>query len=163
LDRILRVLRQRLPYRTTDAYDVTTAVSELGQNIVDHNTQPHGFLAMQVIDGPDRRHLEIAVADDGAGLATTLRRNPQHPPLTSDGAAIHLAVQRGTSAYADPTRGTGLYHLLALVATQAGAVHIRSGTARVHYPPPPGLAWTRPVPWRPGVHVVLTLPLPGGA
>jgi hypothetical protein len=114
LDQILRVLRQRLPYRTNDACDVTTAVSELCQNIFDHNAQTSGFVAMQVMGCRGHRHLEVGVADYGAGLAATLQRNPQHAPLASDLEAIHLAVQRGTSASADPTRGTGLYHLLAL-------------------------------------------------
>ena len=162
LDQILRVLQQRLPYRPEDACDVTMAVSEVCQNIFDHNAQTCGFVAMQVMGCRGHRHLEVGVADYGAGLAATLRRNPQHAPLTSDLEAIRLAMQRGTSAYADPTRGTGLYHLLALVARQAGAVHIRSGTATVHYHLDQGQVWTGTVPWRPGVHVVLTLPLPAG-
>jgi hypothetical protein len=160
LDQILRVLQQRLPYRTDDACDVTTAVSELCQNIFDHNVQTCGFVAMQVTGRADHRCLEIGVADDGAGLAATLRRNPHHPPLGSDGEAIQLAVQRGASAYADPTRGTGLYHLLELVAKQAGAVQIRSGTATVHYDR--HQRWTGTVPWMAGVHVALTLPTPRG-
>ena len=39
LDRILQILRQRLDYRPDDACDVATAVSELCQNIFDHNAQ----------------------------------------------------------------------------------------------------------------------------
>jgi hypothetical protein len=113
LDKILQVLQQRLPYRTDDACDVT-AVSELCQNIFDHNAQTSGFVAMQVMGCRGHRHLEVGVADYGAGLAATLQRNPQHAPLASDLEAIHLAVQCGTSASADPTWGTGLYHLLAL-------------------------------------------------
>ena len=115
---------------------------------------------MQVAGRPGHRWLEIGVADYGAGLAETLRRNPHHPRLGSDGEAIQLAVQRGTSAYADPTRGTGLYHLLELVAKQAGAVQIRSGTATVHYDR--HQRWTGTVSWMPGVHVALTLPTPRG-
>jgi anti-sigma regulatory factor (Ser/Thr protein kinase) len=159
LDQILGVLRQRLRYRPDDACDVATAVSELCQNIFDHNARACGFVAMQVAGRPGHRRLEIAVADDGAGLAATLRRNPQHLPLASDLEAIHLAVQRGTSASADPTRGNGLYHLLALVARQAGAVQIRSGTATVHYTR--DQRWTGTVPWMAGVHAALTLPTPG--
>jgi anti-sigma regulatory factor (Ser/Thr protein kinase) len=107
LDQILRVLRQRLPYRTNDACDVTTAVSELCQNIFDHNAQTSGFVAMQVMGCRGHRHLEVGVADYGAGLAATLQRNPQHAPLASDLEAIHLAVQCGTSTSADPTWGPG--------------------------------------------------------
>jgi anti-sigma regulatory factor (Ser/Thr protein kinase) len=160
LDRILGILRQRLHYRPADAGDMTTAVSELCQNIFDHNASPDGFLAMAVGGRADRGTLEIAVADDGVGLAATLRRNPHHPPLASDHEAIQLAVQCGTSAYPDPMRGTGLYHLLELVAKQAGAVEIRSGTASVQYRPESRRVWTGAVPWVPGVHVTLTLPTP---
>jgi hypothetical protein len=161
LDRILEILWQRLRYRPDDACDVATAVSEICQNIFDHNAHTAGFVAMQVAGRGGHRSLEIGVADYGAGLAATLRRNPHHPPLGSDGEAIQLAVQRGTSAYADPTRGTGLYHLLELVANQAGAVQIRSGTGTVHYRLDQRQAWTGTVPWVPGVHVALTLPTPG--
>ena len=160
LDRLLSVLRQRLHYRTADACDVTTAVSEVCQNIFDHNVHPDGFLAMAVGGCADRGTLEIAVADDGVGLAATLQRNPHYPALASDHEAIQLAVQCGTSAYPDPTRGTGLYHLLELVAKQAGVVEIRSGTASVWYRPDSQRVWTDAVPWVPGVHVTLTLPTP---
>jgi anti-sigma regulatory factor (Ser/Thr protein kinase) len=162
LERIIEILRQRLHYRPDDACDVATAVSELCQNTFDHNAHAGAFLAMQVASWADPRCLEIAIADDGAGLAATLRRNPHHAPLASDLEAIQVAVQRGTSAYDDPTRGTGLYHLLALIAKQAGVVQIRSGTATVRYQRDQPQAWASAVPWRPGVHVTLTLPTPGG-
>jgi anti-sigma regulatory factor (Ser/Thr protein kinase) len=162
LDRILEILRQRLQYRHDDACDVTTAVSELCQNTFDHNAHAGAFLAMQVAGHGGQRCLEIGVADDGAGLAATLRRNPHHRPLASDRAAIQLAVQRGTSASADPTRGNGLYHLLALITQQAGVVQIRSGMATVRYHRDQPQGWASAVPWLPGVHVTLTLPTPGG-
>jgi anti-sigma regulatory factor (Ser/Thr protein kinase) len=162
LDRILAILRQQLHYRPDDACDVATAVSELCQNTFDHNAHASAFLAMQVAGGAVPRGLEIAIADNGAGLAATLRRNPSHAPLASDLEAIQLAVQRGTSAYEDPTRGTGLYHLLELIAKQAGVVQIRSGTATVRYQRDRPQEWASAVPWRPGVQVTITLPPPGG-
>jgi anti-sigma regulatory factor (Ser/Thr protein kinase) len=162
LDRILEILRQRLHYRPDDACDVAMAISELCQNTFDHNAHAGAFLAMQVAGGADPRHLEIAIADDGAGLAATLRRNPHQAPLASDLEAIQVAVRRGTSAYDDPTRGTGLYHLLDLIAQQAGMVQIRSGTATVRYQRDPSQEWASAVPWQPGVQVTITLPTLGG-
>ena len=162
LDRMLEILRQRLHYRPDDACDVATAVSEICQNTFDHNAHADAFLAMQVAGGADPRRLEIAIADDGVGLAATLRRNPHQAPLASDLEAIQVAVRRGTSAYDDPTRGTGLYHLLELIAQQAGVVQIRSGTATVRYQRDPPQAWASAVPWQPGVHVTITLPTLGG-
>ena len=86
LDRVVRVLRYRLKYKKYDAFDVAIAVSEICQNTFDHNTQACGFFAMQVYQ---KRFLEIGVADYGDGLATTLRRNPNNPPIASDREAIY--------------------------------------------------------------------------
>ena len=82
LDRMLGVLRQRLHYQPDDACDVATAVSEICQNIFDHNAHTAGFVAMQVADRAGHRCLEIGVADYGAGLAATPRRNPVGPEIT---------------------------------------------------------------------------------
>src|SRR3989442_429016 len=47
LNRIVMVLIERLRYQKYDAYDIATAVSEICQNIFDHNADTCGFLAMQ--------------------------------------------------------------------------------------------------------------------
>src|SRR5260370_21571899 len=109
LDRVVLVLRYRLRYKKYDAFDIAIAVSEIWQNTFDHNTHACGFFAMQVYQ---KRFLEIGVADYGDGLATTLRRNPNNPPVASDREAIYQATQLRTSEFNDSTRGTGLYHLL---------------------------------------------------
>src|SRR6185503_9760628 len=112
LDQIVWVLRYRLKYRKHDAFDVTTAVSELCQNTFDHNSGTPGFVAMQVYGKESKRFLEVGVSDLGAGLAETLRRNPKNGLIRSDLGAIKLATKLGTSEHDDPTRGTGLFHLL---------------------------------------------------
>jgi len=156
LDAIVTVLRERLKYRKYDAFDVATAVSEIAQNTFDHNAHTCGFVAMQVYGKGKRRFLEIGVADFGDGLAATLRRNPQHAPRT-DVDAIKLAVQLGTSEHDDPTRGTGLHHLLEITYKHEGSVQIRSGAAKVRYRMDERRGWIFVVPSMPGVQIALTL------
>lgn len=157
LDQIVSVLRGRLRYRKTDAYDVATAISEIAQNTFDHNKATSGFLAMQVYGKGQDRFLEIGVADCGEGLAKTLRRNPKHAMITSDGEAISTATRLGTSEHDDPTRGTGLYHLLEIAYRTEGSVQIRSGKAKVRYRMDRKKGWAFNVAQAPGVQIGLTL------
>jgi len=158
LDRVLHSLRHRLKYPKHDAFDITTAVSEIAQNTFDHNRETSGFLAMQVYGTPPSRFLEIGVSDYGVGLRSTLARNPKHAHLQSDLDAILLAIQPGVSEHADPTRGTGLYHLLRNVYSRSGTVQIRSGAAKVRFRGDQQQGWAFPVLSLPGVHVAVSLP-----
>lgn len=157
LDRIVAVLRHRLKYRKYDAFDVAMAISEIGQNTFDHNIATCGFLAMQVYGKGSKRFLEIGVADYGDGLAKTLSRNPKIPKIQSDLDAITLATQQGTSEHDDPTRGTGLYHLLEIAYKHEGSVQIRSGEYKVRYRMDKKQGWGFRVPFLPGVQIALTL------
>lgn len=158
LDRIVWVLRYRLKYRKRDAFDVTTAISEICQNTFDHNSGTAGLIAMQVYGKGEGRFLEIGVSDDGDGLAVTLRRNPKNGPIRTDADAIQKATELGTSEHDDPTRGTGLYHLLEITYQHRGSVQIRSGRSKVRYRMDRKQGWGFPVTPTPGVHVALTLP-----
>jgi anti-sigma regulatory factor (Ser/Thr protein kinase) len=160
LEKVVRVLREQLHYRKEDAYDVAVAVSEVGQNTFEHNHDAPtcGFLAMQVYGRDPRRFLEIGVADIGAGLARTLRRNPKHAAIASDFEAIQHAALLGTSQHDDPTRGTGLFHLVETAYKHAGSVQLRSGDATIRYRMDKKQGWGFAVAPMPGVHVALTLP-----
>ena len=165
LDRIVAVLRNRLKYRKHDAFDVAVAVSEICQNTFDHNSDSgtFGFTAMQVYGRHAGRFLEIGVADYGNGLAATLRRNPKNASIGSDLDAIQLATKLGTSEHDDPTRGTGLYHLLEIAYKHEGSIQIRSGTAKARYRMDKRQGWGFTVPAMPGVQIALTLPTKIGA
>jgi len=158
LDQVVHVLRFRLKYKKNEAFDIATAVSEICQNTFDHNKNTCGFLAMQVYGKSERCFLEIAVADYGCGLAATLARNPKNPRITSDIEAIRLSIQPGVSEHDDPTRGTGLYHLLEITYRHSGSVQIRSGAGTARYRMDQKRGWVLPVPAMPGVQVALTLP-----
>jgi anti-sigma regulatory factor (Ser/Thr protein kinase) len=163
LDRTVGTLRFRLKYRKYDAFDVATAVSEIAQNSFDHNSATYGLIAMQVYGRGSKRFLEIGVADYGEGILTTLKRNPKHNLLNSDLEAIREASKLGVSEHDDPTRGTGLYHLLEIAFKHGGSVQIRSGGGKVRYRMDKRMGWTFAVPAVPGVQVALTLPSKGRA
>lgn len=157
LDRIVWVLREKLKYRKYDAFDVATAVSEVSQNTFDHNSATCGFLAMQVYGRGTRRFLEIGVADYGDGLLETLGRNPKNADIQTERQAIEAAVRLHTSEHDDPTRGTGLYHLLDIAYRHNGAVQIRTGAAKVRYRFDKRQAWGFQVISMRGVQITLTL------
>ncbi len=163
LDRVVWVLRNNLKYQKYDAFDIATAVSEVSQNTFDHNDEVCGFIAMQVYGGNAKRFLEIGIADYGYGLAATLMRNKKNPPVSTDLQAIYLATKLGTSEYDDPTRGTGLHHLLKIASKHSGSVQIRSGAAAVRYRMDTRKRWGYSVPRMPGVHIALALASKMGA
>jgi len=112
---------------------------------------------MQVYGRGQKKFLEIGVADYGDGLAATLARNPKNRRMASDLEAIHYATRLGTSAYDDPTRGTGLYHLLELAFKHGGSVQIRSGQAKIRYRADQQKVHRFVVPHVRGVQIALTL------
>jgi len=157
LDKILWVLSHRLRYPKFDAYDIATVISEIAQNTFDHNGKTHGFIAMQVYRS-SKTFLEIGIADYGEGLTETLRRNPKHRSIASDSEAIKVAIELGTSEHDDPTRGTGLYHLVETTYKHEGLVQIRSGRAKVRYRMDKKQGWFFAVPPMRGVQIALNLP-----
>jgi hypothetical protein len=157
LDQIVAVLNRRFKYPKYDAFDAATAVSEIAQNTFDHNCDAYGFLAMQVYGAGAKRFLEIGVSDFGDGVAATLMRNPKNELINSDAQAIRLATQLGTSAFDDPTRGTGLFHLLQIAFKHEGSVQIWSGRAKLRFRMDKKRGWEFNVPHLPGMHVAMTL------
>lgn len=158
LDQVVHVLRYRLRYKKYDAFDIATAVSEIAQNTFDHNQGTNGFIAMQAYGRDAKRFLEIAVADYGCGLVATLTRNPNYRAITTDLEAIHKAIELGVSEHDDPTRGTGLYHLLEITNKHQGSVEIRTGSGKVKFRGDRQIAWALRVPRMPGVQIALALP-----
>lgn len=108
--------------------------------------------------GFPKRWLEVAVSDAGAGIAATLRRNPKNSKSLADADAIRLAMGLGVSGHDDPTRGTGLFHLLRMTQELEGKLQIRSGSAKWRFQPDRKQGWQFNVPPMPGVQVVLVLP-----
>lgn len=158
LNRIVSTLRRRLKYRKHDAFDIATVMSEVSQNAFDHNVATFGFLAMQVYGKGAKRRLEIGISDHGVGLRETLSRNPANAGILNDFDAIQAATTLGTSEHEDPTRGTGLYHLLEITYKHGGTVQLWSGDTKVRYRMDKRKGWRFTVPHVPGVHVAVILP-----
>ncbi len=157
LNQIVRVLRYRLKYKKHDAFDIATGISEVCQNTFDHNDQTCGFIAMQTYKKNSERFIEIAVADYGAGLRSTLQENPNTPGIKTDFEAIKLATQLGTSQFDDPTRGTGLHHLLEIAYKHEGAVEFWSGSGKIRFRMDQRKGWEFGCVAIPGVIVNLSL------
>ncbi len=164
LDRLVSTLQDDFAYPNSAAFDVATAVSEVGQNVFHHNDRQSGckttsaFVAMQEFQpGPDA-FLEIGVADGGTGLLASLRRGSTIASISDDVDAILQAAKLGVSRFDDATRGQGLARLLEKVATHRGSVQIRSGRGVVRYRADRSQGRAFPVPLLPGVQIALTLP-----
>jgi len=157
LERVVDLLVRKMAFPQPDAFDMATTISELCQNTFDHATNHCGFVAMQLYHQGERPFVELAVGDGGDGLQATLSRNPRHHDLRSDRIAIRRATQAGTSQFEDPTRGTGLYHLLRIGRKHGACIQIRTGVAKIRYRLDTGQHSELTVPWMPGVQVSLTV------
>lgn len=159
MNRFLDVLISHLLYPSQEAYRVATIVSEIFQNTYDHNDNSCGFAAMQVYGHDSMRFLEVGVTDYGYGFAATLAKNQKNGPINSDLAAIHFALQQGTSEYDDPTRGNGLYYLCDAAYKHRGTVQIRSGTSTIYFRMDQAKVREFVGAFMPGVQIALKLPI----
>lgn len=151
------VLAEKLDYNRNDAKDIAIAVSEVCQNVFEHNKENFtcGFIAMQVYEYKNikKKFLEIGIADYGDGIAKTLKRSPKKFKISSHLDAILLATKYGVSEYDDVTRGSGLNYLLELVEKHKGTLQIRSGDVAVRYRMDRGEMTSHSGPWMPGVQI----------
>lgn len=116
---------------------VTYSLREIMRNVVEHSSSSTiGYCGQY---WPAAGKVEIAIADAGVGLASTLRRNP-HLQVESDRHAIHLAMIPGISGrtYKGASKqrsewansGYGLYMTRRLCA-DGGEFTICSNTAAI--------------------------------
>lgn len=160
MSRFIHILYHQLRYKKEDAYHLSIMLSELCNNVRDHN--PAGVLgtaAMQVHSTDTGKFVHIVVGDRGQGIRDTLCRNQSHADVTSDCEAIRRSVQFGVSEHDERTRGNGLFHLLRLARQYEGSVHIRSGSGKVYYRPDREEPHVLPVPQLTGTQLVITFPM----
>jgi hypothetical protein len=158
LGRLVSMLRFRLNYEKAAAYDTAVAISEVSQNTFDHSKSQCGYIAVQAFGEPPNRFVEIGVADFGCGLLKSLRQNPKNSQLSQDLEAIECATVLGTSEFDDPTRGTGLHHLLEIARKYNGTVQIGSGSAVVRHRMDTARTRRFNVGFITGVHIMVSLP-----
>lgn len=105
---------------------IYTALVATGENVGAHSGQGRGYMAAQKTYGG--RLLRFAVADAGRGF----RRSLAHLSPTSDSAALRLALQPGVSGIEGPGRGLGLPEMVDRLTKIDGALHLLSGSGRLH-------------------------------
>ncbi len=106
---------------------------ELFQNIPQHANaagdvlDPHGIAAMH----DDEKHIVLAIADKGIGLARSLGLRPDSSERggLSDAGALRAVVFDGRSRFRDPGRGHELERIFRLVRSWEGTMLVRSGSA----------------------------------
>ena len=102
--------------------------SELAENVVYHADSGGGYVLAQQYNYHQGPVVEIAVADCGIGIRSSLRKNQHLSRVDADEDAIHLAISEGVSSLEDRNRGFGLHHIAGNVRTQRDRVMtIRSG------------------------------------
>lgn len=86
---------------------VCGAIGEMVDNVFEHSGKPEsgiaGFLATP-------NYIDIAVADVGIGVLSSLRQNPAYAYLSDAGMALSLAIRDGTSRYSTTADGEGRGH-----------------------------------------------------
>ncbi|WP_034270647.1 ATP-binding protein [Haloechinothrix halophila] len=105
---------------------VARACNELLDNAVEHGASNVGaFITAQTYTGTTTGspRLELAVCDNGIGILSHLRQNPEHQHLTTDEQALKKAMKDGITGTSDK-RGYGLSDLIG-----GGRKH---GTIRLH-------------------------------
>lgn len=160
MSQFIHILRHQLRYRKEDAFQLAIMLSELCNNVRDHN--PAGVLgmaAMQVHATDTGKFVHIVVGDRGQGIRDTLCRNEAHADVTSDCEAIQRSVRFGVSEHDEHTRGNGLFHLLRLARQYDGSVNIRSGDGKVYYRPDRDEPHVFDVPRLTGTQLVITFPM----
>lgn len=113
---------------------VYLAVLELAQNVLDHSAEdaaehpPYGFAMAQL--SHRSKEFEVAIADRGVGVPSSLRRNPAYSDVQSDLRAIELALHEGVTSRPDTSHnGVLLSSLERAVRDNGGVFMVRSGSA----------------------------------
>jgi ABC-type transporter Mla MlaB component len=130
LERLGVILRNQLNFDEKDAANLTNIISELCYNIKDHSGD-EGLVALQRYQRRDdgKRFVVIGVGDMGIGIKGSLGKRHDVSSWSHLDAIIQ-ALKKEFSAY--PDRGLGLYMVSKITKDYDGALHIRSGNARLY-------------------------------
>ncbi len=105
-----------------------TAVGAATENVLDHAESQFGAL---VAAQRYKKGLQLAVADLGLGIPTTMRRLPKYSKL-SDQDAVALSLKDQETSTGRVGQGAGLYELLTAIGRAGNSnLVIRSGLAHL--------------------------------
>ncbi len=142
---MLEILRNQNVAGTETVYDALQyALLEVVNNVFHHAQSPtYAVLCAQFY--PQRRRVELAVADTGRGIPVSLRDNPElQGAFETDAEAIHLAVQPRVTGRPAYNTGEGLFFTMefikhnrgdACIHSQRGMLWIQDGIERVETGP----------------------------
>ncbi|ANL49614.1 hypothetical protein AMC87_PB00290 (plasmid) [Rhizobium phaseoli] len=103
---------------------LVAAIGEVYSNVIEHSDNvSSGYVAYRATSG----QFEFVVADQGIGVLESLRTNPKYRSLKDSGAALELALERGTSRHLDSGHGFGFVPIFVGLANISRVVRFRSG------------------------------------
>ncbi len=130
LGRLRTILQSQLNFDEQETANFSNIISELCHNIKDHS-EDEGLVAVQryrrKIDG--KRYVMIGVGDLGIGIKNSLGTRYDISGWSHIEAIAH-ALRKEVSSI--PDRGFGLYMVSKITQDYKGALHIRSGDARLY-------------------------------
>lgn len=119
------------------------ATNEITDNVLVHSGSAAGGIVQFTVFPRDRR-VEIAIADGGVGIPSSIRS--AHPAITSDGDALDRAIREGVTNGAG--QGNGLFGSYRISAVSESYFKIISGNAFLDYEERFGLSVThQPIPY----------------
>lgn len=101
-------------------------LSELADNVFYHaDTGLGGFAVAQ--HWRTKKMFEIAIADLGVGILSSLRKNPDYADVNDDLTAIEAAIRPRVTSTPERNSGIGLFVTERLLAANGGQLLVRSG------------------------------------
>lgn len=86
---------------------VCGAIGEMVDNVFEHSGRAESGIAAFFAT---TSYVDVAVADVGFGVLSSLRQNPAYAYLSDSGMALSLAIRDGTSRYSTTSDGEGRGH-----------------------------------------------------
>jgi len=123
------ILAAELGYAVREITSFQNVVAELSHNVLDHSGDRGYVVAQRYTDRTGRKFAVIGVVDMGMGIRESLASRFDVSDWTH-AQAIVRALRKNVSR--DLARGIGLYVVNRICAEYEGALHIRSGDARVY-------------------------------
>lgn len=101
---------------------------EVLDNVLTHSERKCGTAIMQYV--PEANKIQILVADDGIGVAASLRTNPQYADISETDAVRHCIDDGVTDGKG---MGFGLYSTSRLIKNVGITLEIHSGSSKLLY------------------------------
>jgi hypothetical protein len=160
IERVMQTTERKLGFDKDLSRDWGLVLSEIGGNALRHSGEGQFIGVMQAFGQGKRRRIELAIGDDGQGVATSLSTNDRYDFAGRDGDAIETALADGTSrlegiqAYS----GNGLPAVRCQTIAHGGWLTVRSGEAKRCIKSKTQSEVTVASPYLAGTQVVVSLP-----